>query len=101
MSAPTYQDLLTNLPDQDCRILVLWTMGQRIYSNESGETAVFKTIMDNAFNFGYLIRTTEGKERRDEVNWNYFEAVVDPTVAPMLAQLAQERLMLSRDPINI
>lgn len=97
---PTYQYLLTNLPDQDCRILVLWTMGQRIYSNESGETIAFKNILDTAFNAGYLVRTTEGRERRDNQDWFYFEAVVEPSVAPMLAQLAQERLMLSRDPLN-
>lgn len=98
---PTYQDLLTNLPDQDCRILTLWGMGHRIYSKEPGETAAFKAVLDNGFNFGYLIRTTEGKERKDGQNWHYFEAVVASEVAPMLAQLAQERLMLSRDPINL
>jgi hypothetical protein len=97
----TYQELLTNLPDQDARLLVLWAMGQRIYSNEIGEATVFKNILDNSFNQGYLIKTVEGKERRDGVNWQYFEAVVAPEVAPMLATLAQERLMLSRLPINI
>lgn len=76
-------------------------MGQRIYSNESGETTAFKSILDNAFNFGYLVRTTEGREVRDGENWFYFEAIVEPSVAPMLAQLAQERLMLSRNPLNI
>lgn len=99
--AVTYQQLLTNLPDQDARLLVLWSMGQRIYSNAVGETTVFKNILDNSFNQGYLIKTVQGLERRDSQDWHYFEGVVAPEVAPMLAQLAQERLMLSRDPINI
>ncbi|RPE81851.1 hypothetical protein [Vulcaniibacterium tengchongense] len=92
----TYEQFLTT-PADDIRQLNLLAMGQKIEFNNADEAAAMLAQCERLRTAGLIVRLKHAKEAREGVEWQSFEAIVDPVAAVYLARCAAERVLHSTD----
>lgn len=103
MSIISYANLLANAQDADIKALNILSQNIVVRTTDPVEADAYEAQCERLFqaNVECVISFKRGKERAgDGTIYHTFEARVDPVAANYVAQLAAERLLLSRAPIG-
>ena len=94
----SYNNLLASGVPANIRLLALLACSDRAATTDDVEAEGFSQQCDQLFADGLIGRVIRGKENVDGVTWHTFEARVERAAWPYIAELAKERLLLSREP---
>lgn len=101
MSIISYNDLLANALEADLFALGVLACSEVIKTTDPVQADEYQAQGLRLFSDGVecLTRFTRGVERSGGQVWHTFEGRVDPVAVSYLAQLAVDRITLSREPL--